>query len=452
MKSLLIALFLLIAAGAPARAADHLLDIIDRSESGGYQLWVLQDKSLPLISVEFAIVGGGSRNDPADKQGVRQLLSNTLDEGAGEYDAKTFQNLLADHSINLRFWNSRDAFGATMYTLSSHKDLAFDLLDAALNKPTFADEAVERMRAANLTRLRGDSADPEWMAARLYNATLFKGHAYSQNSGGTLKSLADLKVADLKEAHQSLLSRPAVKVAIAGDITPEEAQKRVEQIIKTWRKAPIPDTLPQVVFPDKAQTVLFKQDIPQTIVEIALPGIPRSDPDFAAAIVMNHIFGGGGFGSKLTELIREKEGLTYGIYSSVQTLDKAPLIGISTSTRNEVAGTLVSHVKDVMAEMRKAPADQKTLDDAKAYLTGSLPLDMTSLKSTSKLMSGLQQEDLPADYLDTYVTQINAVTPADIQRLAQRLLQPERMQVVLVGQPQKIKPTATVDTIPGVKE
>lgn len=435
----------------PAFASDTLLRVIDKSEENGFTLWVAPDHTLPLISIEFALQGEGARNDPDGQVGISQLMSNTLDEGAGDLDAKAFQGTMADNSISLGFWSARDDFGGSVYTLSDHKDIAFNLLDLALNKPLFAEEAVQRMIAANLARLRSDSADPNWMAARLFNATLFAGHPYARNSGGTLASLAALTPDNLRTLHKSVLLRDRLVIAIAGDITPNEARQRVQALTRSWAKAAAPDTMPDVALPEKAASVLFTLDIPQTMIQIGLPGIAHDDPDYPAAVVMNHIFGGGGFGSRLTETVREKHGLTYGISSDLDTMDKAPLLSISTSTKNESAADVLRYVRESMEALRTTPVSETELNNAKSYLTGSLPLAMTSLRSTAQLMNSLQRDNLPATYLDAYVQSINKVTAADVQRLAKRLLRDDKMQVVLVGKPKGVD-AVKVSTIPGITE
>ena len=171
--------------------ADGLLSIREVKSASGISAWLVEDHSLPVISLAFAFQGAGAALDPEDKQGLSTLASNTFDEGAGDYDSQAFQKALSDHSISLSFSASRDDFSGSLKTLTRHEDLAFDLLKLALTKPRFDADAVERMRAANIARVRNAVGDPDWVTARILNDTAYNGHPYARNSGGTLLIRSD---------------------------------------------------------------------------------------------------------------------------------------------------------------------------------------------------------------------------------------------------------------------
>ncbi len=316
----------------PAYAADdRFLDVQVVKSPGDITAWLVEDHSLPVIAIKFSFRDAGAANDPANKQGLTQLLSNTMDEGAGELDSQTFQKELSDNSITLTFSSSRDSFGGNIKTLSRTKDKAFNLLKLALTQPRFDAEPVERMKQANLTRIRSSLSNPDWIAARIANDVVYEGHPYAMNSGGTLSSIPAITPSDLRQAVKTRLGKDRLFIAVAGDIGPGELTAMLDDVFGGLPATSSVKDVSEDVIKNTGQVVLYQQDIPQSIVEIQMPAFGREDPDYYALQVMNYVFGGGGFGSRLMEEVREKRGLTYGIYSSVSDTRKIDAYSISTS-------------------------------------------------------------------------------------------------------------------------
>ncbi len=450
MRCFALCLSLVVLIAAPAQAA--ILDIKDVKSPGGLSAWLVEDHTVPVISLRFVFKGSGSTLDTAEKQGLARMLSNTMDEGAGDLNSQQFQEALNDHSISLSFSATRDNFGGNVKTLTKHKDEAFRLLALALTKPRFDQEAIERMRLANMSRIKSDMTDPEWIAARLMNATIFEGHPYAMNSGGTLSSLPRITAEDLRAKVKRDLTQDRLLISVAGDITADELAQLLDKTFGQIEKTSAHETIPtDVKFPDKAQTVLFPRDIPQTVVQISMPGISWIDPDYYAAEVMNFVFGGAGFGSRLMDVIREKRGLTYGIYSGLSHSDYANTLAIGASTRNETTKELIDLTAQQMDQMRQNPITAKELKDAVTYLTGSVPLDLTSTDKISAYMIAFQSEGLPKDYLDMRERELKTVTIADVMRVSAHLLSPAQMTTILVGNPDNIKPDKTLTKLPDVE-
>jgi zinc protease len=434
---------------SPAWAS--ILNIEEVVSKSGVKAWLVEDHSVPVIALEFTFVGSGALTDPADKQGLSQLLSNTLDEGAGDMDSTAFQAALNDHSIQLSFSSSRDDFDGSLKSLSRNKDQALDLLRLALTQPRFDKEPVQRMIAANISRIRSSMSDPEWMAARITNDVIFANHPYALNSGGTLTTLPKLTPDDLRKKAKAALARDRLLISVAGDITKEELATALDRVFGSLpEKAELP-SVPRAPLPETAQIALYKKDIPQTIVQMVLPGIRMDDPDYFAAEVMNFIFGSSGFGSRLTDIIREQKGLTYGIYSDTSQMDKAEMLTIGGSTKNSSAGDMIALTKDVMAGMVETPVTPKEIHTAVTYMIGSVPLSLTSTGKIAGVMQGFQRYNLPRDFLDLREKSLRSVTPADVQRTAKRLLDPKKMTVVLVGNPENAAPSKTITALPNVE-
>lgn len=432
-------------------ARDAILDIKEVKTESGITAWLVEDHSIPVIALQFAFKGAGSVQENKNNQGLVRLLSNTMDEGAGEIKSEEFQKLLRDLSISLSFSSSRDAFSGGVKTLSANKDKAFELLTLALNQPRFDAEPVTRMIAANQARIRSSLSDPEWMAARLMNDLAYGAHPYGLNSGGTLSTLTKITPEDLRNFAKTHLTRDRLHIAVAGDITADELKTVIEGIFSTLpEKAPENTTQP-VKLQNKGSVFLYKQDIPQTIIEMMQTGIARNDPDYFKAQIMNFILGSSGFGSRLTEEIREKRGLTYGIYSYLSNSDYFNGLAVSTSTATDNTKEMLGLITAEWERMRSYPITQEELDNAKSYLIGSMPLSLTSTDAIAGLMLSLQLDGLGKDYLDKREKAIQEATLDDIFGVSQRLLVPENFITILVGNPSGIDQAKAIETLPNVE-
>lgn len=450
MRRILIA-FILLFVALPAQAKDKFLDIKEVRSKSGVTAWLVEDHSMPLIAMQFAFQDAGTIHDPKNLQGRTQLLSNTLDEGAGNLDSQSFQKALSDHSITLRFSSSRDNFSGRVKTLTRTQDKAFDLLKLALTQPRFDADPVNRMRLANMTRIQSSVSDPEWMAARILNDVAYQGHPYALNSGGTLSTLQKITPQDLRDIAKSRLGKDRLFVSVTGDITEEELKDVLEQIFGSLPNDTPLESAEETTVQNQGAITLYKQDIPQTIIQVMLPAFGRDDEDYYALQVMNYLFGGAGFGSYLMEEAREKRGLTYGIYSGIDDTLYIDTLSIGTSTKNESVKEMMDIIKEQMIRMKTTKVEEKKLQHAKSYLIGSMPLSLSSTDNIAGMMLSMQLQDLPIDYLDNYADNINAVTVDDIQRVAVRILKPETMTTVMVGNPADIEPTTIIETLPNVE-
>lgn len=446
--ALLLALLIL---PGQALARGNVLDIREVTSPGGIKAWLVEDHSVPVISMDFAFKGAGALLDPPDKQGLSHMVSNTMDEGAGDLDAQAFQKELRDLSVSLSFGSTRDDFTGSLKTVTDNKDRAFELMTLALTKPRFETEAIERMRAANQSRVRSSLSDPDWIAARLLNDRVFAGHVYAQNSGGSLTSLGAITPDDIRHFHDSYFGKNNLVIAVAGAITPKELGAALDHVFGNLPAVSLPAVPPVTKLQNAGQTLVYKKHIPQTIIQMLQPGIGRHDPDYHTAQVMNFVLGSSGFGSRLTEEIREKRGLTYGIYSALMNMRFFDGLSVETSTENKNAGQVVDLTKAEWKKMKDAPITAGELKDAQTYLIGSLPLSLTSTDSISGLLLTLQVEDLPLDYLDRRERAILAVTPEDVQRVAKKILDENALAVILVGEPEGLADFKAVDTIPNAE-
>lgn len=410
---------------------------------GGIEAWLVRDTKNPIIALHFAFAGGTER-DPENKLGLALMVASTMDEGAGDLDSQAFQGKLDEESITLRFTANRDAFIGQLTTLRETKDTAFDLLRLALTKPRFDAEAVERVRGQLLTVLRRSQADPNYWAQLAFGDVVFPGHPYGRAQRGTAETLAAITRDDMVAFARTRMARDGLKVAVSGDISAAELGPLLDNLFGTLpakgELSPVADVTPSA----PGKTVLVPRPIPQTVMILAQPGIERADPDWYTASILNYVLGGGGFSSRLLDEVREKRGLTYGIGSSLQSYDHANLITVNGSTVNNKAAEAISVTKQIWGDVAKNGITQNELHDAQTYLTGSFPLQLTNNGAIAGLLLQIQRDNLGIDYLNKRNSLLNAVTLADVRRVAARLLDPAKLTTILVGQPAGITPDGTL--------
>ena len=419
-------------ASTPSHAAAKVQHLIS---PGGIEAWFVQDATVPLIAMEYAF-GGGATEDPADKPGVGNMVANLLDEGSGDLDSKTFHERLDRRAIELSFSSARDNFRGSLRMLRDNRDEAFDLLRMALTSPHFEGSDVERIRAQVTSGLRRDTSNPTSLASRKFLEVAFGNHPYGRQANGTLESVPRIDVADLKDYVRRVLAKDTLRIAVVGDVDPATLGKLLDQ---TFGGLPAKASLTPVADVEAAkppQRTFIPLDVPQTVVTFGGPGIKRSDPNFMAGYVVNHILGGGGLSSRLYREVREKRGLAYSVYESLLWMDHSALFIGNTGTRADRAGETVDAITGEVRRMAEEGPTQQELDEAKSYLKGS---QMLALDTSSKLASALLQyqlDHLPIDYIEKRNAIVDAVTLDDAKKIAQRLWGQGLLTVIVGRAPQ----------------
>jgi zinc protease len=432
-RALLVGSVMLVGALTTSPAAQAASRVEHVVSPGGIEAYLIPEHSIPFLSLSLHFKGG-SALDPAGKEGLAYMVSGLLDEGAGDLDSQAFRTELEDLAIRLSFDTGRDAFTGQLKTLTEHRERAFELLRMALNEPRFDAEPVERIRHQIQAELRRRAEDPDHVVTLTWFETAFPEHPYGKSVEGTVESVANVTTADLRQFIGARLAKDNLVVGVAGDITAEQLGVLLDRAFGDLPATSAPIDLPQAI-PATAGTIVVRKDVPQSRVLFGQAGLPRDDPDFYAAYVANHILGGGGFGSRLTEEVREKRGLAYSVYSYLYPMDHAPLWLGGVGTANAAVGESIRLVQAEVARMAAGDLDAATLADAKTYITGSFPLRLTSNDQIASMLVSMQVDDLGIDYLERRNDYIEAVTLADVRRVAQRLYHPDGLLIVVVGAP-----------------
>lgn len=414
-------------------ATAEAIDIQKVVSPRGITAWLVEDQSVPIISMSFAFEGGAAQ-DSADKPGVANMLSGLLDEGAGTLDSQAFQARLDDLSIGMSFDAGRDDFDGSLQTLVANRDAAAKLLKLALTEPRFDSEPLARVRAQILSGIKRGMHSPIQLAALAMMKATFPDHPYGRPVGGTAESVAAITVDDLNLFRQKTFARNNLKIAIVGAIDAKAAAAMVDDI---FGDLPVKSNL--VGVPDVAAKSAGRIDValpvPQAIIRISTPGITRSDPDLIPAVVAIHILGGGS-DSRLFKTVREQRGLAYSIGLGVDTLEHSGLISGGTETRSDQAEAVIALVRQEIARFAKDGPTAQELAKAKAYLIGSYPLRFVTSGGIADQLLGIQLTGRGIDYVDRRSDLIAAVTIDDVRRVARRFFANKELTVVRVGPPE----------------
>jgi zinc protease len=417
-----------VSAAAPLEGASRVERVVSE---GGIEAWLISEPSIPFLSLSMHFAGGAAL-DPEGEAGLAYMVSGLLDEGAGELDSQAFRTELEDRAIRLSFDAARDEFTGRLKTLTKHRERAFELLRSALTEPRFDVEPVERIRHQIQAGLRRRAEDPDYLAGLTWFETAFPDHPYGRPVRGTIESVGAIEVGDLRGFVARRLARDNLIIGVSGDVTAEELGPLLDLAFGDLpaTSAPIEIAAAQ---PAVGGTVVVEKDLPQSQALFGQKGLARDDPDFYAAYVANHILGGGGFTSRLTDEVREKRGLAYSVYSYLYPIDFAPLWLGGVGTDSARVEQSLEVVREQVARMAAGDFDQAELDDAKTYLTGSFPLRLTSNDQIAGMLVGMQVNDLGIDYIEQRNGFIEAVTLEDLRRAAARLYDPQSLLMVVVG-------------------
>ncbi len=430
-RALLAAAALVALAAAPAPANATKIERV--VSSGGIEAWLVRDQAVPVVALEFAFVGGTSQ-DPADKSGVAYMVSSLLDEGAGDLDARAYQERLEGDAIELRFQPDRDYFRGSVRVLKERSEAAYDLLRLALTVPRFDTEAVERIRAQVNAELRRETASPNIIASKTWWATAFPNHPYGRPEHGTLETVAQIGPGDLFAYVRRVFARDKLKVTVVGDIDATAVAAMLDRVFGALPAqgglAPVASVTPAGLGTRSA----IDFNVPQTVVTFGGVGLARKDPDFVTAFVVNHILGGGSFTSRLYQEVREKRGYAYGVGTYLYPLIHSALLVGQTATRADRTDDAVKVIQDELRRMADSGPTEEELARAKDYLKGSYALRFDSSTKIASQLTQIQLEDLGIDYVNQRNAQIEAVTAEESRRVARRLLEGPLL-FMIVGRP-----------------
>jgi zinc protease len=386
------------------------------------------------MAMRFAFDGGSSQ-DPVGKEGLANFVTAMLDEGAGDLSSREFQERMEDISMRMSYEEAKDAFYGNFETLTANRDDAAKLLKLALNKPHFEADSIERIRQQLIAGLVYAARDPDKVAQNEWYALAFKGHPYARPANGTEKTVGTVTHDDLEGYRKRIFAKDTLKVVAVGDIDATQLGKLLDEVFGDLpakaELAPVSKTAPVI----GGKQEVIEMNVPQSVAVFGLGAMPRRDPEFIPAFVLNQILGGGGFASKLMEEVREKRGLAYSVYTYVYPYQHASIFSGGVATRNDAMGQSLDVIRDELKKMADNGPSQEDLDNAKNYLIGSYPLRFDTNSKIATQLLGLKMDGFGPEYVENRNAMIAAVTLDDMKRVAKSLLDTQNLIVTIVGKP-----------------
>jgi zinc protease len=416
------------------------LPIENWTQASGAQVFLVQSPAIAMVDVQIDF-DAGLRRDPADKAGLASVTAMMLSKGvkASGANAALDDNQLSEAWADLGASFSASA-GADRMSFSlrslTYPDLlgkAVDLAARQMGQPAWPNAIWLRERERIAASIKEANTRPATLAGRAFNQAVYGAHPYGFEM--TEATLAVISVVDMQAAYTALVLPCRAKVSIVGAVTKPQADALVAKLLGQLPKSEcsLLQVIPEVEPLKQAEDKRIAFESAQAHVLIGQPGYKRDDPDFFALLVGNHILGGGGFTSRLTNEVREKRGLTYGVYSGFQPGSHAGAFTLGLQTRPDQAAQAVQVSKDVLAKFVAEGPSEVELKAAKDNLMGGFALRIDSNRKLLDNVANIAWNKLPLNYLDVWTLQIDKITTAQIKAAFQRKLQPERMVTVVLG-------------------
>lgn len=417
-----------------ALPASAEVDIQSVTSDGGIQAWLVEEHSLPFVALEIAFMGGTSL-DVDGKRGAVNLMTGLLEEGSGDLDARGFARAKEALATSFGFGSNSESITISARFLTENFDASVALLRDAVQNPLFDDADIERVRGQVLSGLTFAEKDPNDIAGKTFAEMAFGSHPYGTDEEGTPESVAALTRDDLLEAHRNVLVRDRVLVGAVGDITSEQLGTLMDALLGDLPQngPPMP---PEVEPQIEGGVTIVDFDTPQSVALFGQRGIAVDDDDYFAAVLLNQVIGGGSFESRLMQEVREKRGLTYGVYSYLYSRDLANAYMGSVSSANDRIAEAINVIRDQWGLAATEGVEAEELQNAKTYLTGAYPLRFDGNGTIAGILVGMQMIGLSPEYVKTRNERVERVTLEDVQRVAGELMDPDALHFVVVGKPE----------------
>ncbi len=416
-----------------------------RTANGAKVLFVA-NRGLPILDVSVDFPAGFGYDKP-EKSGVAAMTNAMLRLGAGGLNEDKIARRLADVGASLGNRFENDFAGFSLRTLSDgkHRLPALDVMARVLNNPEFPTHVIEREKVRLTESLKEADLKPDIQASRLFNRLVFRDHPYALRESGEVDTVGSLERNDLMTFYRSHYLAERAVVAIMGDVSRTEAEAIAEQLTHGLpRTVEKPPALPAVNALREGVTRVVAHPATQSHILLGAPGIRRDDPDFFPIYVGNHVLGGGGFVSRITEEIRQKRGLAYSAYSYFSALKvRGPFI-IGMQTRRDQADAALAVVRKTLRDFVDHGPTAAELQAAKKNITGGFPMRIDSNRKIHGYLSFIGFYELPLTYLEDFVSNVEKVTVDDVKSAFARHIDPERLVTVVVGADKDRSETAGV--------
>ena len=398
----------------------------------GMVLLVAEQPAVPIVAATLTLQAGAVFDPPA-KPGVANLTAIMLSQGTATRTAPQISEAIEFVGGSLSVESGTDTARLTFSVLSKDLDLALELMGDLLTNPSFPQAELAKKIPEVLAGIKRSQEDPGTVSYEAFMALVYGSHPYGRPTEGTEASVPTITRDDILAFYQEHYRPNRAILAVVGDVSAAEIKRRLATRLGGWAPGGAPLTKPAAPAPlAKGVTKTTQRDVTQAAINFGHLGITRDNPDYYAVYVMNYLLGGGS-NSRLAQKIREEKGWAYDVGSGFAPGKYAGDFSVTMQTKNEVAQEAIDAARAEMRRIRDQPVAAQELADAKAYLTGSFPLRLDTSAKVVGMLASIEQNGLGLDYVERYPALINAVTAADVQRVAQKYLDPEKYALAVVA-------------------
>ncbi len=401
--------------------------------ANGVPVYFIPARELPMVDAQILFNAGSIRD--GERPGLAKLTNALLEEGAGDWSADAIADRLDRVGAQLSTGSRRDSAWISLRSLVDPRYLqpAVETVARLLKEPTFTPDAVERVRQQMLTALRERAQSPGAIAQDAFYKALYGAHPYGSPPEGTVASLNVITRADIQNFQRRYYASANAVVTIVGDLDRLAAEQLANALVgglATGEAAPPPPLVPPL---STSQTIRISHPSSQSHILMGQIGVNRADPDYYALYLGNHVLGGNGLVSQLSQEIREKRGLAYGAYSAFSPMRQAGPFLISLQTRNDQVDTALQVAQTTLREFTANGPGAQALEEARQNITGGFALDLAGNGKLAGALGLIAFYGLPLDYLQNYIDTMNGITLEQIKAVWKRHVEPDKMITVIVG-------------------
>jgi len=399
----------------------------------GAKVFYVNAPELPIVDLRMVFDAGSARD--ADKPGLASLTNSLLDEGTGELSVDQIAEQF--EGIGARFGASslRDMAVTSLRSLNDKAvlDKALDLFSNVVAKPNFPEKSFQRNRKSMLVGLQVASQRPNSIASKAFYKQVFAEHPYAIDGSGTEASLTAMTRQDVVDFHKRYYVAKNAVIAIVGAVSRAQAEQLAERLTSGLVAGEAAPTLAKVKALSAPVMKRVNHPSQQTHILVGQPGMHRGDPDYTTLYVGNHILGGSGLVSRLSDKVREQRGLAYSVYSYFSPMREDGPFTMGMQTKNSQADDALALLKKVLKEyVDKGPTEDE-LKRSKQNITGGFALRVDSNKKIIEYVAMIGFYGLPLDYLDTFNAKVEAVTVEKIKDAFKRRVHPDKLVTIMVG-------------------
>jgi len=406
----------------------------------GLRVLVLENHKVPLFSMQMVILSGGL-SDPADQRGLASFTASLLREGTTKRSSKEISEQVDSLGATLNANASVSSFTSTVTAsgLVDNLDQLLEIFSDVVRNPKFPADEVEKFKSRTLASLQFLRSNPTYLAQERFNRAIYGTHPAALVTAPP-ESLRRTTVADLAQFHSSHYRPNNAMLTIVGDVRLKDLLPKIERAFGDWQRGDVSQAaIPAVQSQPAARIYLIdRPGSVQTVLHLGNLGIQRTDPDYFPLLVMNKVVGGDA-ASRLFLNLREDHGYTYGAYSSFGSFKYPGTWLANSSVRTEVTEGAMREFMYELKRIRSVPVETGELENAKRALIGSFALSLEDPQALLQNIVTQKLYNLPADYWDSYPQKVAAVTAADVQRVAQKYVDLDHLQIVAVGDASKTR-------------